>query len=334
MRGKYIILFILSCFLISVSYINFKYPFVNKEVGKWSVGYGFLEEPFNDLYIDPENIISYASVDSLIGSTGNYIADPFFIFNNDQYFLFTELKGDKDADIALFTSLDGKNFIYDDIVLDEPFHLSYPQVFKYRKEFYMLPEAKQSGNLLLYKSDHFPYSWKVVDTLMKNVKLKDATILLSDEINLIVAVDDHMNQLFFTADSLQGNWRESTKYIPKKGNETRPGGRFFKYENEWYLPVQDRSKGYGSGISLFKLNYSEECLNLEIIENRYLHEMDTIAWFNRGMHHLDIQQVNDTYFTVYDGDRNSNGKNIFQFTRTLKFIYSDIYNYLNNSFIR
>ncbi len=333
MKRKQILLFSLLCLiLIGILISNYQYPFITKKVGKWSVGYNFSENPLKKPEVDSENVISYTFMDSILQTSGNYIADPFFIVDDGQYFLFTELKGKKDADIALFKSVDGKDFIYDTIVLDEPFHLSYPQVFKHEEEFYMLPESKQSGHLLLYKSDNFPYAWKVVDTLLKDVKLKDASILLSEEFNLMVAVDDHMNQLIYTADSLSGDWQEASNYISRKGNHTRPGGRFFHYQNEWYLPVQDRSRGYGSGISLYQLHHSTEHLSLQIVENRYLHNMDSIIWFNRGMHHLDLQRVNNSYYMVYDGDRNLNGENSFQIRRTLKFIYSDIYNYTSNSF--
>ena len=58
--------------------------------------------------------------------------------------------------------------------------------------------------------------------------------------------------------------------------------------------------------------------------------MKEIPWFNRGMHHLDIQQIGESFYAVYDGDRNMNGKKAFQVNRTLKFIYwYDFYNYRN-----
>ena len=235
---------------------NIKYPFITEKVGKWSVGYGFSENPLRSPSIKPEHIISYVSVDSLLNRKGNYIADPFFIKEKDSFFLFTELKGGENADIALFTSANGLDYEYKGVVLNEDFHLSYPQVFKYKNEFYMLPETKQSGNVILYKAENFPYQWNIEDTLIKNVKLKDPSLLLTPDLNLIVTVDDHMNQLMFTADSLQGQWREVRNYTPKKGNETRPGGRFFKFKDDWYLPLQDRSLGYGSGISIYKLSNS------------------------------------------------------------------------------
>lgn len=325
----YLSIFILI--LISIFLLNYRYPFITEKIGKWSVGYGSYEHLFQEIKISSKKIISYEDLDSILGTVDNYIADPFFIYANSTFYLFVELKGEENADIALFISEEGLNYKYKGVVLNEAFHLSYPQVFKYKEEYYMLPETKQSGNVLLYKAEEFPYKWKLEDTLIENVKLKDPSILLTPELNLIVTVDDHMNQLLFTADSLKGQWKEIENYTPKKGNETRPGGRFFNYKNEWYLPVQDRSFGYGSGISLFKLNISAGKIDLQLSKSRYLHQMNKITWFNRGMHHLDIQKIDNLYYMVYDGDRNNNGEKALQIKRTLKFIYSDFYNYFNRN---
>ncbi len=322
MKKSLLIFFI--AFLIGIFFLNHNYPFFAKKIGRWSVGFSFVDDPFQKLDINEENLIPYEQVDSLLNSEGNYIADPFFIFDDENYYLFTELKGEENADIALFTSTDGLNYKYEGVVLDEDFHVSYPQVFRHDGEIYMLPETKQSGNVLLYKAIDFPKKWEISDTLIKNRRLKDATILL--EKNLIVAVDDYMNQLLFESDSLHGAWKESQRFNGRKGNETRPGGRFFNYKNEWYLPIQDRAYGYGSGISIYKLKEADEMISLELSEKRFLKETPEVKWFNRGMHHFDIQQVGDRYYAVYDGDQNTDGERSFQVRRTLKYNFYDLFN--------
>ncbi|MFV8226677.1 hypothetical protein [Christiangramia aquimixticola] len=327
MKVKRILIY-LSCLLSfgSLVYLNAQYPFRTSKVGKWSVGYGFSENPMKEPIVSSKNIISYKTLDSLLKNEGNYIADPFFIRERNIFYLFVELKGKDNGDIALFISKNGTDYDYEGIVLDEAFHVSYPQVFKYRNEFYMLPETKQSGNVLLYKAKEFPYHWEIEDTLIKNVFLKDPSILLNENENLIVTVDDNMNQVMYESDSLKGDWKLSEKFQGKKGNETRPGGRFFKYKKDWYLPVQDRTYGYGSGISLYKLEKTNDKIDLILWKKRYLKGQDDILWFNRGMHHLDFQQIGNSYYMVYDGDRNLGGEKVFQIKRTLKFNYYDLFN--------
>ncbi|MDT0686836.1 glucosamine inositolphosphorylceramide transferase family protein [Autumnicola psychrophila] len=318
--------FFLLAGLFLLLILNYFYPYVNPVVGKWSVGYSFTDEVLKKPNIDRENIITYPEVDSFLKKSGHYIADPFFIEDKDTFYLFVELKGENDADIALFTSAEGENYKYKGVVLDEDFHLSFPQVFKHNNEYYMLPETSQTGNVILYKSADFPYNWQKTDTLIKNRKLKDPAILLSKDLNLIVAVDDHMQQYMFTADSLTGLWKEAENYTVRLGNETRPGGRFFEFNDNHYLPIQDRRYGYGSAISIFRLSNIDNHLELVREQKEYLGPQENIKWFNRGMHQLDIQKVGAEYYMVYDGDYNIDGEGYFQFKRSLKFVYSDFYN--------
>jgi hypothetical protein len=157
--------------------------------------------------------------------------------------------------------------------------------------------------------------------------LKDPSILLDKKLNLIVAVDDNLEQYMFTADSLFGTWSEAKNYKRKWGNETRPGGRFFEIDNQWYLPVQNRVRGYGTGISLYRLGLNQNKLALEPAISMFLKPQKEIKWFSRGMHHLDIQQVDNHFYMVYDGDRHLNNEMEFQYKRTIKFNFTDLYNY-------
>jgi len=307
---------------------NYRYPFFTSEVGNWSVGFGKMAQVFPKSELDLKNVITYEYINSIIPGPIDYIADPFFIKESDTYYLFVELKGEGNANIALLTSLNGQDYEYKGIVLDEPFHLSYPQVFKHKEEFYMLPEASGSNHLLLYKAENFPYNWKISDTLMKNRRFKDPSLLLSDEIKLIVAIDDDYKQYVLSSDSLRGSWSVIQNNEQWLENETRPGGRFFQIDNDWFLPFQNHSLGYGTGISLYKLHIQNDCLEFRIADKLYLGPQKEIAWFNRGMHHLDIQELDEGYYMVYDGDRNLKDNSVFQYKRTIKFNLMDIYNYL------
>ena len=144
--------------------------------------------------------------------------------------------------------------------------------------------------------------------------------------DILVDENDNLEQFFFTADSLEGKWEEHPNYKSRWGNESRPGGRFFKVNEEWYLPVQNRTLGYGTGISIHKLENNSRQLELTLAHKMYLGPQPEIPWFNRGMHHLDVQLNEKGYYMVYDGDRNTDGEKAFQYKRTLKFNFIDIYN--------
>ena len=60
------------------------------------------------------------------------------------------------GDIGLAVSDDGINWSYKQIVLDEPFHMSYPYVFKWQEDFYMIPESQEANSVRLYRALDFP----------------------------------------------------------------------------------------------------------------------------------------------------------------------------------
>lgn len=136
--------------VFSLFIFNYKYPFITKKVGRWSVGFQNTANVFPSPKLDPNQLITYSRLDSILKSEDNYIADPFYLKKDGIYYLFVELKGKENADIALFTSKDGITYSYKSIILDEPFHLSYPQVFKYEDDFYMLPEKAMTQIMFCY----------------------------------------------------------------------------------------------------------------------------------------------------------------------------------------
>jgi hypothetical protein len=326
-RGS-LILGLLSVVLIILLLMNYRYPFMVAPGGNWSIGFQEASGIAN-LKVKPVDIITHQHVNKITREEVTYIADPFFIKEQDTIYLFVEIKGKANADIALFTSINERDYEYKGIVLDEAFHLSYPQVFRHKEKIYMLPETKGANHVLLYKAESFPYNWKIEDTLIKNRALKDPSILLSDKLKLIVAVDDDLKQYMFTADSLNGKWEEVEGFKPRWGNESRPGGRFILIDENWYLPLQNHSEGYGTGISLYKLLITSEEYKFKLVDKLLLKPQKEIKWFERGMHHLDVQQMPEGgYYMVYDGDRNTSGNKEFQYKRSVKWNLVDLYNYL------
>ena len=216
-----------------------------------------------------------------------------------------------EADISLLTSVDGENYQYRGTVLTQKFHLSYPQVFKYKNDFYMVPESKQANAVLLYKAHRFPFDWKVCDTLISNVQLVDPSIYLSDTLNIMVATDYAKNMYLYEADSLFGKWKLHRQPIALIGTESRAGGRFFADSKGLILPVQDFSNGYGCGLSLYRFSFKNGNYTLKREKKNYLSAKANIKEFNAGMHQLDIQRLDDThYYYVYDGNQlNSKTKN-------------------------
>ena len=118
-----IILFLFSFLL----FLNNRYPFYHIINGAWSIGYNIVTEIDEALEINDNNMIVAKDLEPIKKS--RFLADPFFTIINDTLFIFVENQEYKGgANIDLFTKMND-SITYQGTVLDEEFHLSYPQVF-------------------------------------------------------------------------------------------------------------------------------------------------------------------------------------------------------------
>lgn len=103
-----------------------------------------------------------------------WVADPFpvefegvlYIFG--EIFKYSSLKG-----TIGYTKLVNGQFTPWKIVIDEPYHLSFPNIFLNNNIFYMCPEANESGELYLYKCINFPEKWVKDRILAQNTRYSD-----------------------------------------------------------------------------------------------------------------------------------------------------------------
>jgi hypothetical protein len=316
-----IILLIVGLLLV----MNHRYKFKTIKGGGWSIGINSLQNLLNENPVKGAKIYSFEWLKNQSSPETKFLADPFLFIEGNISYIFFEHQGKGNANIGLLKSFDQVNYSYVGEVLDEAFHLSFPQVFKFQDDYFMLPETKQAGHILLYKAENFPFSWTVCDTLISNVKLKDPAILISDSLNLISASDDNLKQELYIADNLRGKWKKVDNYDNRIGDETRAGGNFFLMDGEWFLPFQKNNRGYGSGISFYKLIIKNNRIKFEEVQDLYLEKVDSIKWFNRGMHHISVVPSNNRYKVVFDGDiKNSKNEKQSSWKASLKYNYYDL----------
>ena len=145
-------------------------------------------------------------------------------------------------------------------VLEEPHHLSYPQVFAHAGSIWMLPEASASHKLTLYRAERFPDRWVAAATLLEG-DISDATLLEHDGGFWLLATDrdgglgsTSDTLVVFHAPALTGPWtahRRNPILIDRRG--ARPGGAVVRANGKLLLPVQDGTLGYGAGLGLSEI---------------------------------------------------------------------------------
>ena len=74
------------------------------------------------------------------------------------------------------TSQDALKWRYQQIVLAEPFHLSYPYVFEWMNDYYLVPESYQAGAIRLYRAAQFPFQWTFLGEILTGPYFADTSI--------------------------------------------------------------------------------------------------------------------------------------------------------------
>ena len=265
-------------------------PFVAKQY-RWSIGIYLGKSPFIVSPGDIRNPVLTAK--DVTDVPAEFVADPFMLYENHTWYMFFEVfnKQTRQGDIGLATSEDGLNWTYKQIVLDEFFHLSYPYVFKWKNDYYMIPETCRANSIRLYKAVGFPTQWSFVGTLLYNGRYADPSIFHYDGKWWLFAETNRNDILcLYYADNLMGPWIEHPKspIIAGDANIARPGGRVLVFDDRIVRYTQDDDPTYGNRVRAFEItkltttSYEEK----EVSENPILKPGRT-GWNGKGMHHID-----------------------------------------------
>ena len=212
-------------------------------------------------------------------------ADPHVIVKDDKYFIFIEeyiyRKGK--AHIALIEMDKQGNYQYKGKILEKPYHLSYPFVFEFNNNFYMIPESVSNKKIEIFKCIEFPNKWESHGILMNDIDAVDSTILFHNNkwwlFTGIKENDGASNSdelfLFYSQDPTSDKW------IPHPQNpiisdvrRARPAGKIFSYNDKLYRPSQDGSYYYGYGININQIKKINETEYEEEMENQILPKWD------------------------------------------------------------
>jgi hypothetical protein len=236
----------------------------------------------------------------------DYVADPFVAVAGDTYHLFFEVQyvpeaGDS-ADIGHATSVDGLDWTYQGIVLDDPYHLAYPLVFRWEGEWYMTPDkATYDYNgvpeFRIYRADPFPSEWVLAERAVINEHLGDPTPVQVGDTWYVFSIEQE--SVFGTrlhyADSLRdGGWTEHpASPIATAARNRRPAGRPVVLDDGLYCFFQDVARTYGDKVRAFRVteltreSYSHTETDASPIVEASREDGDGLAWRADGMHHVD-----------------------------------------------
>jgi len=211
----------------------------------------------------------------IVPPKGKFWADPFVFYRgNGKYFIFFEeyVYKKKKAHISVMELVNAEKTSEPQIVLEKPYHLSYPFIFNDGEDIYMIPETCGNKTIEIYKCISFPDKWEFQMNLMQNIQAVDATICnYNNKYWLFVNIKENNGAsiwdelfLFYSKELLTNNWYSHPQNpIVSDVRLARPAGRIFEHKGKLYRPSQDCSCSYGYAtnineiITLNEYEYSE-----------------------------------------------------------------------------
>lgn len=192
-------------------------------------------------------------------------ADPYVLFRDGKYYLFfEEMIFDKKriGHIALAVMDETGPCSEPVTVLEEPFHLSYPFVFEWKDETYMIPETAGARAIRLYKCVRFPDQWQFQYNLINNIEANDATLFCDgNRWWMFVSVKEHEGYpnwdelfLFYSDSPVSQAWQPHPKNpVVSDVTSARPAGKLFEQDGEIYRPAQNSAHRYGYGLKIHRI---------------------------------------------------------------------------------
>lgn len=226
--------------------------------GKWLVGYRRKDSV--------DNYYQFATKDL---PREQWVADPFLFEHNGQHYLFCEQYETKlnRAGIGYFLFENGTP-VNKGIVIRQPYHMSYPCVFSFGNDIYMIPETSANKTVELYKAVSFPNQWELDTVLLQNVQYVDSTVCTVAGKVYLLSYTKKQNKWALVVFSLDMENRKLTQMVEKiyDTNIARPAGSLWQAGDRLLRPAQDCSQKYGEALYMYAVDelneerFEEHCL--------------------------------------------------------------------------
>ncbi len=282
-------------------------PFV-AEREQWTIGIYRGDSPFNFPASDNRRG-PVLKAEDVTDVSAKFVADPFLVEEESTWYLFFEVYNNQtqQGDLAVATSTNTRRWQYERIILDESFHLSYPYVFKWQDEYYLIPETFETDSIRLYKAENFPYEWTFMETLVEGKDFVDPSIAyFNDRWWLYSATTSNDTLYLYYADDLRGPWQEhpESPIVEQDKHKARPSGRVLAYDDQLVRFTMDVNPSFGTHevwayvvTELTPTSYAEEKVGQEPII-----KASGDGWNAQAMHQIDAHQLEpDRWIAAVDG---------------------------------
>ena len=229
----------------------------------WAIGVVDNYQSSDILYRNPENIYWFSPSGKYDFYADCFINDHF----GEPLIFFENWSSKRGTGIISYVKVsdvlkDTKNIEqYVGTALEGDTHFSYPYLFKYNGELYMVPENFQSGNLIIYKAGKTPDVWKTASIALPDYRGIDPVVFhYGEKWWLFVTPYSSMSRTaerkleIWYADNPLDTWTPHPQNpINYPTSIARNGGQPFIHDDVLYRPTQDCSRTYGGELAIMKI---------------------------------------------------------------------------------
>ena len=219
--------------------------------------------------LDNESSGEIGRYKALIPPKDRIWADPFVIARDGRYFIFIEemsFAGRKGHISLIEMAADG-SWKLPIKIIEEPFHLSYPFVFEFEGQWYMIPETRGHSTVSLYKCTAFPDQWTFDKHLLEDCQAVDATLtqwkgkwwLFANQVQSRGASLWDELFVYYSDSPISTQWKSHPlNPVVSDVRSARPAGRMFERDGRLYRPSQNSSGHYGYGLNICEVTMLSE----------------------------------------------------------------------------
>lgn len=216
----------------------------------------------------------------LLPSKDRFWADPFVIAKGNRFYIFLEefLFKEGKAHISVLEIDHSGILVQSHIVMERPYHISYPFVFEWKEIYYMIPETTNNKTIELYKCTCFPNKWEFEMNIMEGISAIDTTLLFYENKWWLFTIlrESVLSPgfselfLFYSDDFLTNKWiSHPNNPISSDITSARPAGKIFSYKNNLYRPSQDCLERYGRALNINLITNLTENSYKEVLVNKF-----------------------------------------------------------------
>ena len=205
--------------------------------------------------IHPSTLPLTGFVEIPLPSGVDQMADPFlWEADGHQYLLFEEIAaGSSRGRLGCVEVLPDGSCSAMKIILDLPYHLSYPCVVPSNGELFLLPETAGANRVDLYRFSRFPWEMELVSSPVEGLALVDTTPVCIDGhwYFFTTTMEPYMESLLFSSPRLDGPWKlHPSNPVSTSVRSCRSAGQLFWHNGRLFRPTQDCSVRYGYAMTV------------------------------------------------------------------------------------